>query len=211
MDLTLVLDPFVIFMALVPIIVSPVAMLAIRNTLEYGKPHIGFNPKGDSWAYLFGDMIALPISLGAAATVARRTSWWDDWWWATVAVSVAILASVGFRAMDSATYVKQGHGDRLYSPTKLWHDFVVYPVVGTMLCWLGIPAITVDSIVGWASFGGQSWLGVPTFWIGTTAGWLTIGGFVAWLLFAVCDMIRGLRPEDMHPRVQDTKFGDSFR
>lgn len=159
-------------------------MQLIRKYFEGGKPAIGFDPRVDSWAYLFGDFLILPFSMGMAARDAQNVDWLFDWRFITAVIIGGCAFSALFRWYDSGNYIKDGHRDRLYSPTKLWHDFVVYPVVAGCYLWVTIPALTANSV----------------------GGWVSLGGIILFFALGGADYVRGLRPERMHPRVQDTAF-----
>ncbi len=175
---------FVFWIVILPVLISPISMQIIRQLFEGGQPATGFNPKSDSWAYLFGDFLILPFSMGMAARDAQHVSWLLDWRFIVAVIVGGCIFSVGFRWFDSNNYIRDGHRDRLYSPTKLWHDFVVYPVVASVFLWVTISALSTGALGGWVAVGG-------------IALFFTLGGV---------DMIRGLKPEQMHPRVQDTAF-----
>lgn len=133
---------------LAPIIISPVAMAFIRHQYENGSPKGMFDFRTQSWAFLFGDSVALPVALSAALYAVQKDApeWMYRWWWLLLAVATATIATFGFRTMDKSGYIASGNADRLHSPTKLWHDFVVYPILGFPLFYLGIPAIATLSL-----------------------------------------------------------------
>lgn len=112
-----------------------------------------------------------------------------QWWWIPVSLLVGVAAGLGFRAMDSAGYKKGGHADRLNAPTKLWHDYVVYISVGTLICFVGVPALLT-----WSA-----------------GGFVALAFFALWLAFGVRDGVHGLDPARLHPRVQDTVLARFFQ
>lgn len=171
---------------LFPIVVSPIPMWIIRQKLEYGRPEGMFDWRTQSWAFLFGDSLFIPMSLMFSVYALRTndTNLLTHWWWTPLALLVGLAASYGFRAMDAASYVKTGNADRLFCPSKIWHDRQVYISLAALLFGCGVPAILTFS----------------------TSGWLALVFFGGWVLAGVCDMIRGLDPARMHPRVQSTSW-----
>lgn len=159
-------------------------MLILRVTVEYGKPAGLFYPKTQSWAFLFGDSIAVPVAFGAAAmypytsSLSRGTK-------IAFAVGIAFCACILFRRTDSERYRKSGNTDRLLSPTKLWHDFVVYPLLTAVLVFQGLPVL------------------VSRF--GTTECWLVLAGVTVWGMLGLVDLVI-IKPDPakQHPRWQDT-------
>lgn len=182
-----------VILLLSPIVISLVSMALVRIWAEpaacdvWFKPGGMFSPKTQSWAFLFGDGVGLPVALGAAGMSSSL-----DWVsghrepWLVVSAIVGIAASITFRFMDVKAYTKLGHEDRLRTPTKLWHDGVVYSSLVTLLVYFGVPAV-------WHDFSGY--------------GWIVALGFIFWLVMCVADMFRKPDPVNMHPRKQDTKIG----
>lgn len=173
------------FVAL-PIVLSPFMMLVLRVTAEHGKPNGLLNPKIQSWAFLFGDSIALPVAFGAAASWGHDASGlWSQGIGIFVSLVTAAVISGGFRHFDAQRYRASGNADRLLSPTKWWHDFVVYPILVTILVYLGIPVLVHH--------------------FGSVHCWLMLAGIAAWLAFGVIDItIIKPDPARQHPRWQDT-------
>ena len=162
-------------------------------TAEFGKPVGMFNWRTQSWAFLFGDSLSLPLAIafalgtpGIPSRVIGVSGMIEYWRWCVISIVVAIVVTFGFRSMDAAGYKKSGNADRLKSPTKLWHDYVVYPSIAFLLMWVALPAV----------------------FTGATTGWLTLTSFGTWVLFCICDMVRGLDPANLHPRMQETILAD---
>ena len=172
-----------------PILSSPVAMWMIRQVCENGYPVGIFNWKTQSWAFMFGDTLSLPLTVFWALRTLRKpetdTSLLYQWWWSVLAVVVGVAVTIGFRKMDEGGYTATGNADRLFAPTKLWHDFVVYFTVSVLVFFVA----------------------VPVFLTGSVDGYVTAAFFLSWLAFGICDMFRGLNPAHMHPRVQETALG----
>lgn len=62
-----------------------------------------------------------------------------------VAALIGVVAAIGFRKIDGKRYINAGVPEALLSPTKLWHDWVVMPVVTAWLIWLVVPQLFMGS------------------------------------------------------------------
>jgi hypothetical protein len=182
------------WIVVMPIIVSPVAMLILRITVERGLPAGLLDPRTQSWSFLFGDSISIPLTLlfssfGWRRYVDAEPDWFLQHWrlWLAISVTVGVVAACLFHfVLDGPNYRREGHGDRLGSPTKLWHDIPVYFSFGATMCMLGIPVLIGDF---------------------TGYGIWVLVSFMSWLALAGCDAtFHKLNPADLHPRVQDTAF-----
>lgn len=178
---------------LAPIIISPFMMWLTRQTLEHGQPTGIFNPRTQSWAFLFGDTIALPFTFFMLALSWRGLKpegWYRGLWWIMAAfVAGVVIACVWHFVLDAPGYRAQGYGDLLGSPTKLWHDFVVYGSLSGALVYLGIPAL-LNNFTGY--------------------GGLALVGLIAWAGLGVADnTVHHLDPQYLHPRVSRTMLGRS--
>lgn len=173
------------WVCMIPIIISPVMMVVVRLALE---PKFPLLEGKQSLAYLVGDSVALPLALWAAAmswrVIGQENGFHQRWWWLLVAITAGVLITYAWHTfLDVPRYVETGATDRLGAPTKLWHDYVVYPSLATLLVWGGVPAIFKD-------FGGY--------------GRWVLTGFALWAGLGALDGVRGLDPRHMHPRAQDT-------
>ena len=69
-----------------------------------------------------------------------------------MAFVVAVLGSIVFRAFDGQRYRRIGHEAALLSPTKVWHDFVVTPLIAGVLLWSAVPQLvhnrSYDTYIG---------------------------------------------------------------
>jgi hypothetical protein len=179
-----------LWMALVPLILSPVCLFIIRLTLEDGRPAGLLSLKTQSWAFLIGDSLALPLMAlgGLLAWKFKRDEFapfFLSYWWIALCVVIGIAAAYGWHyLLDGPGYIKGGHGDLLGSPSKLWHDFPVYGALVGGLVYLAIPAI----FQGFTSY-----------------GWLCLLGLVLWVLLGLADnTIHKLNPANLHPPVSQT-------
>lgn len=176
-----------ILIGLVPIIVSPATMLYLRLTMEEGRPAGLLNPGKQSWAFLYGDMLMLPIVFISMALGWRRLAdeqgFHMQFWWFLVSVAAGCIIAAVWRYSEVQTYKRLGGKDRLDSPTKLWHDYVVYGSLGTLLVFGGLPVVILDF---------------------TSHGWAALVAFGGWVLLGLADSLRKLDPANLHPPVQDT-------
>lgn len=171
----------------VPILISPMAMVLLRAFMEPAAQMPGImNLNTQSWAFLFGDLIGLPIALGASALAWQRidAAWPFTSWWFAASVALGVAIGLVFRFLVNAPGYTGDDASRMLSPTSLWHDFVVYIVCATLLIYLGAPALAHD-------FSGF--------------GWVALLGFAFWLAMGACDAtIHRLEPANLHPKVEDT-------
>lgn len=125
------------------IVVSPVIFTGIRKaelgrSFRYVIARV-FSHRRQSHAFLYGDLIMLPF---AFATVAHAYATTDaGWlnlptWWILVSGFVGLLGGALFHfALEAPAYTEAGYRAELKSPSKIYHDFVVYPVLlGSLLC-----------------------------------------------------------------------------
>lgn len=175
----------------IPILLSPVAMLVLRLVLEGGRPSGMLDLRTQSWAFLVGDTIFLPLALVFAAlgqrvlaTNSTDPSWYRSIWWLVASLAIGLVAAYVFRnVLDAPNYVSAGAADLLQSPTKIWHDLVVYPAIAGGLVYLATPLVIHD-------FSGF--------------GWVVVACLGGWLALGVLDGLRGLNPRDLHPPVGQT-------
>ena len=133
------------------VLLSPVAMLLLRIYPENWFDRSFFNPHVMSLSFIMGDTVLLPISLtmaGSGWTELPETWWHNTWWFATGCWGVGLLAGCAFRLMDGSRYVQAGVESALASPTKVWHDWVVIPVVTAVFLWTLLP----QAIIGGSMF-----------------------------------------------------------
>jgi len=171
-----------IFVVGVALNASPIALLILRLMLEDGRPRGLFNWETQSWAFLFGDTIGLPLALGAAAYGQRYVpddSWFRSGWYLTLCVVIGVLGGTAFRfLMEVEAYTKANHASALMSPTKLTHDFVSYPLLLGGLMYLGLPVLVYQF----------RWVGV-----------VALLGVAIWLAMCVRDAVHPPKPTNLHP------------
>jgi hypothetical protein len=149
-----------------------------------------FDPGRQSWAYMFGDTIALPFAGFFAAIVwqSMPPGWFGGLGWLVVSAAAGATASAAFHASEVRTYRKLAFDQEIYSRSKRWHDFATYfglfGGLGVYLCWPLVWGVLFRHVAP------QEVLNV----------WLMIAGLAAWLVLAICDAVwRKPSPGFMHP------------
>ena len=182
----------VFYLAIAPIVISPVCMYIIRQSMEYGRPSGMFDPRTQSWAFLFGDTIALPLTFLFLAIGWRQldsTGWYKSNWWYFVCLVLGVLVACGWHfLLDGPGYTADGFGSLLGSPSKLWHDFTVYGSISGALFFLGIPMLRYNFV----GYGGLALLSLVVLW----------GG-----LGVADNTIHKLNPANLHPPASQTRLG----
>lgn len=172
---------------LVPIVISPLMMAVWRLVLEPTMTVSQmFNPHTQSWAFLFGDLIFLPIALGAAAVASKNGGggFFTSRGWIVISISFGTFLAVAYRFVVNTPGYSGADASRMMSPTSLWHDIVVYTVCATLLVYLGIPALSTDF---------------------TGAGKIALLAFIVWCVLGILDAtVHRPAPENLHPLKEET-------
>jgi hypothetical protein len=146
---------------------SIIPMYLVQRFLEKRRPN--YNPRTQSWAFLFGDSLCLPTAMAALAVMRSRID--GDGWFNSIGWSLA-AALFGFAATMIAILVDRGLWDyspgRLVSPSKLLHDYFTFPIfLGVLFYGLAYlieapwsphayaPILILISIAGWAAMLGR--------------------------------------------------------
>lgn len=172
-----------------PVVVSPVAMVILRTRIERLPIGTAGDPRTQSWAYLFGDSIFLPIALLAVGMGYQNVSngFFTSTLWILASLLIGAAAGTGFHVVDGRGYRNAGAQKALLAPTKLWHDYVVYPVLFGLLFMGGLPQL------------------LPSAWSLWTL--VTLGGIVGWAVLGLYfDQKRTINPLDLHPRWNSQQF-----
>jgi hypothetical protein len=109
------------------------------------------NFKEQSYAFLFGDALFLPLTAAMAAlgwqhTPRLASTWATSRWWEGASVAMGLLISYLYRYVkDLPIYRKAGAMGAFFAPTKLVHDLLSYPVLTIGLLCGGIP-LFVESV-----------------------------------------------------------------
>lgn len=176
----------------IPVLLSPVCLVVIRQVLEFGLPEGILDPRKGSWAFIIGDGFALPLMIRGSVLTWKAKR--DDFaafflsnWWVVICLLLGIAAACGYHYLiEVPGYTKAGYAELLGSPSKLWHDFPVYGALSGGLLYLSVPAIAH----GFKSF-----------------GWLCMVGFVLWIMLGLADnTTHKLDPSDLHPPENQTRL-----
>lgn len=133
-------------------VASPIMFFVVAYVCEIGENGRGataaevfksvFSPKGQAYSFLIGDFLLLPGALAVAAINWQETSNQVDlsiWWWlACLLVGVVIGFGWHFK-LEKPGYEQAGFAANLNSPTKLFHDFVSYPVLFGGIMFVFVP------------------------------------------------------------------------
>ena len=177
------------FVALIPLVVSLMGAAFVRWSLEYSAMNDMFDLKTQSWAFIVGDGVALPIAMlmiGFARSEVVIIGFWAQWQWFAVAAAIGLVGGILFRLIDRPRYLNASAGLTLASPTKVWHDFVTYPVLLSVVVWAGVPLLT------------------PEYWVWPTA--VAIVALIGWAGLGARDAVRQPSPLAQHPEWDARKF-----
>lgn len=144
------------------------------------------NPSGEYKAFYYGDLVCLPamaLAIWYLGHYMPRPNLSEKAWWHWLCLIVSIGLGVGLHLSEAANHVYTRSQD--YSPTKLYHDFIVFPCYIYLLASAGIPA-------AFQSKGG--WKAKAVLW----------GFFAVFLLLNLYDNY--YRPHHMHVNYDWSKF-----
>lgn len=162
------------------ILASPLGLLVVAAALEMRTPPEVINFQTGSWSLMIGDTFVLTTAAAVAALSWRKAPVKSPRiavWWVVLCAFIGLAAGIGFHLLDGVGYRAVGAEALLNSPTKLFHDFVSYPVLfGGLLC-VGLPVLRR-----------KSW-----------HRWVLLGCIAAWAVLVGLDISRGLNPFDLHP------------
>lgn len=177
------------FVALIPLVVSLVGAAFVRWSLEHTSVNGMFDLKTQSWTFVVGDGMALPIALlmiGFARSEVVIVGFWAQWQWFIMAAVIGLVGGILFRLMDRPRYLKASAGLTLASPTKVWHDFVTYPVLLGAVMWAGVPLL------------------MPEYWVWPTV--VAIVALIGWGGLGARDAVRQPSPLAQHPEWDTQAF-----
>ncbi len=129
-------------------VLSPVMMALVRLCVERNRKVAAmFDLETQAWGFVIGDTLVLTlvaIALTRGWQSVGPTSPYQGWDWFWVAYAGGLVVSAGFRYMlDRPRYEKFDAMRQFYSPTKLWHDFAVFPAVVGLMIWAWVPQLDV--------------------------------------------------------------------
>lgn len=132
-------------------------------------------PGQHSAVFFWGDSVALPLAAVGLCLVRRE--WWrqnpgpgitpiaDTRWWRTIVVALAIAISIGFHWSQVVSWDPES----LHAPSKVWHDYFVYPV---FLYLLGSQLPFLWQVRWWSSPRQVAWIAAVA---AGALGWLLLG------------------------------------
>jgi hypothetical protein len=122
--------------------VTPGMMFVLGWTLEGRTLPIRENSR----AFLPGDFFLgtlLASSVALLNTAESSASWWTSYEWLWVVFVGTTLVSIAVNALcDWPHYGRR----QLLSPTKLWHEFVIFCLYGSLLIGLSLPAFVYGEL-----------------------------------------------------------------
>ncbi len=124
------------------VVLSPVAMYILRRWWEDDSLSL-FNSKA-SKAFMYGDVAVLPVVFGFAVYGWRQvpsSNWMTGYAFAAGCLGIGAICACLFRLMDGRRYIESRYETMLDCPTKVWHDWAVFPVAIGMLLWLLLPQL----------------------------------------------------------------------
>lgn len=127
------------------LVASPGLLLALALTLERRIPDIFALPR----ALTLGDTFCLTGVAAIAALCWRRLAVRRGLLLKIVSLGIGFFGGYAFHRIDSQTYIAQGAGAMVNSPTMLAHDFVTIPVLFGALWCLGWPILRRGSWHRW--------------------------------------------------------------
>jgi hypothetical protein len=170
-------DPWIA--ALVCWVSSPILFLCLAYFFETSSTGSGrgasfgsafksvFSLKKQALSFIIGDILLLPAAAWLAAdkwsqATDRSGLTWS--WWVLSLLLGGIAGAAFHYLLDKPGYTNRGYASNLDSPTKLFHDFVSYPVLFGGLLYAFIPLVgatwinghtipIVLLIAGWAVLG----------------------------------------------------------
>ncbi|MEX0748543.1 MAG: hypothetical protein WD467_00470 [Candidatus Saccharimonadales bacterium] len=119
-------------------------------------------PRSQYRSFFWGDLLLLPGIAACIALAVNRLPAGDHWfhqrWWNLFSLLVGVIAGLIFHEADRDNYSSR----ELNSPTKLWHDWFVYPVFTYYLLSRapalfervnGITVLAIALLAGWLYLG----------------------------------------------------------
>ena len=166
----------------VTLFASSIPMFIIGRVIEGTSLSQTYDLSKGSYAYILGDSLALPLVVGASAHVWKSIdpdSNWRSGLWTAISLAVGLGFSAWFHFYNEFNVYPP---EIFRSPTKIYHDFVAYPVLLSGVVMLFVPALK-------ECFSNGARLGTA----------LAVVGIFAWVLFGVKDGLAKLPPANLHP------------
>lgn len=142
--------PFWVFV--VAAIDSPGLVIFVAWFAEGTPVSRSYNLKVGSWAFLVGDWgLAAVLAFLTAARhhTAHLPAWSSKPWWLLACFGLGLAVAYAFRnVIDKGSWAVQNTLDRRDAPSKLDHDWCVYPSLVALLIYLAMPLVLSH---GWHS------------------------------------------------------------
>jgi hypothetical protein len=128
-------------------ILTPVGLYVVAYVFESRLVGKDFHPwRGAFRGFMPGDLL-LGASFGQfvwqLGKFESRSGWWSEWWWHAIAgVGAVVVAFFVREGLDRPNY----HNLAMKSPSKLYHDFVIYMGFGYVFF---TTAVAATFTTGW--------------------------------------------------------------
>lgn len=129
------------------LLVTPGGMIIIGLIFE-GRI-VPLNPKKQYLAFMPGDIFlsafcALLIWMPLKTSIPTSTWYTDRWFHLTVLLMCMIGAFIAHFAIEAQSYTLRS----LNSPTKMYHDIVLYGMYSYVMCGVGVPKLLSGNLSG---------------------------------------------------------------
>ena len=119
------------------------ASFGAMNILAVVLEHRVLIPNQQYASFYKGDLLGLPVMIGSIASmavgIAAGVYWFQGTWWHVTWLSIGLAVGVGFMLMEYSAHAYTIH--QMLSPTKLYHNLVVFPLMVYWVCANGIPTL----------------------------------------------------------------------
>lgn len=123
----------------VALLIAPIIPMNLARLLEHRPLPMG---KGQASSYKYGDCLILPAGLAYCAFLTQylpERGFWNQWWWPWLTLLIAVIhVDLEILYLDGPKYTRA----QMLTPTKLWHNVMVYGVELWLVLTVGIPTLT---------------------------------------------------------------------
>lgn len=109
---------------------------------------------GQSRAFMPGDLFLGP-TLGLAVAqvpLLPKAGWWQSWLWPYAIVVLSIIAIMFQRLVGDAPAYAKVEGATANSPTKWYHDLMLYGVLGISMAVIALPVLVMAPWNTWQKY-----------------------------------------------------------